>query len=35
MADAQTSDAADIRPHEPQWIFDGSIPQADRARFVD
>lgn len=35
MADAQTSDAADIRPHEPQWILDGSIPQADRARFVD
>ena len=35
MADAQTSDAADIQPHEPQWIFDGSIPQADRARFVD
>ena len=35
MADAQTSDAADIMPHEPQWIFDGSIPQSDRARFVD
>ena len=35
MADAQTSDAADIMPHEPQWIFDGSIPQLDRARFVD
>jgi len=35
MAEAQTSDAADIMPHEPQWIFDGSIPQTDRARFVD
>jgi FeS assembly SUF system protein len=35
MAEAQTSDAADIMPNEPQWIFDGSIPQAERAGFVD
>src|ERR1700759_3199515 len=35
MAEAQTDDVADIMPNEPQWIFDGSIPQAERAAFVD
>jgi FeS assembly SUF system protein len=39
MAEAQTSDAADIMPNEmpnePQWIFDVSIPQDERSGFVD
>ncbi len=35
MAEAQTGEIADIMPNEPQWIFDGSVPQPERARFID
>ena len=35
MAEAQTSDVAEMMPNEPQWMFDGSIPQAERLRFMD
>jgi FeS assembly SUF system protein len=35
MAEAQTIDTSEIMPNEPQWIFDGSVPQAERLRFVD
>lgn len=35
MAEAQTSDVAEIMPNEPRWMFDSSIPQAERLRFTD
>ena len=35
MAEAQTSDAAEMMPNEPRWMFDSSIPQAERLRFMD
>ncbi len=35
MAETQTIEATEIMPNEPQWIFDGSIPQVERVRFLD
>lgn len=35
MAELQACETADVMPNEPQWIFDGSIPQPERARFID
>ena len=38
MAEAQTSeyqDAPESMPNEPQWLFDGSVPEDERARFID
>ncbi|VFU10424.1 conserved hypothetical protein [Methylocella tundrae] len=35
MAELQAAETADVMPNEPQWIFDGSIPQPERARFID
>ncbi len=35
MAETQTVETAEFMPNEPQWLFDGSIPQPERARFVD
>lgn len=35
MAEVMTTNEADVEPNAPQWIFDGSIPQIDRSRFID
>ncbi len=35
MAETQTIEATEIMPNEPQWIFNGSIPQVERVRFLD
>jgi FeS assembly SUF system protein len=35
MAETQAIEATEIMPNEPQWIFDGSIPQAERVRFME
>jgi FeS assembly SUF system protein len=40
MAEAQTSgcqeavDDPESMPNEPQWLFDGSVPEAERARYT-
>ncbi|WP_395664908.1 iron-sulfur cluster assembly protein [Methylocella sp.] len=35
MAEAMMELDAEAQPNAPQWIFDGSIPQAERARLMD
>ncbi len=40
MAEAQTSECQDAvegfesMPNEPQWLFDGSVPESERARLT-
>jgi FeS assembly SUF system protein len=41
MAEAQTSECQEAvegpesMPNEPQWLFDGSVPEDERARFTN
>jgi FeS assembly SUF system protein len=41
MAEAQISECQEAvegqesEPNEPQWLFDGSVPEDERARFTD
>ena len=41
MAEAQTSECQDAvegfepMPNEPRWLFDGSVPEGERARFTN
>ena len=41
MAEAQTSECRETvegpesMPNEPQWLFDGSVPEDERARFTN
>jgi FeS assembly SUF system protein len=41
MAEAQTSDwqkdvdGPESMPNEPQWLFDGSVPEGERSRFTN
>lgn len=39
MAEAQTSECQEaegpeVMPNEPQWLFDGSVPEGERARYT-